>query len=129
VAASLGLTAQIAKLERIESRLERMAVAAEAGGSPNGVAVLSAQALRGIETGAKLAGLPGFAPIKTSEVAAGVPFSVTIQFSGGETVSISPARGAAAPPTIDADELGEAGTPAEPDPLSRLTRAFAAGSR
>jgi hypothetical protein len=62
IEATLGLRAQMAKLTSIEQRLERMATLAEGAGSSGGVAQLAAQQFRGIETGAKLAGVGGFAP-------------------------------------------------------------------
>jgi hypothetical protein len=92
VEAFFGLKAQAEKLQRIEDRLERMAVAAETNGSSTGVAALSAQALRGIETGAKLAALPGFVPQRlTGDTAPGTTFEVNIMFSDGkqETISVT----------------------------------------
>jgi hypothetical protein len=78
VEATLGLGAQIGKLNSIEERLERMAAAAEASQSTQGVAVLSGQQLRGIETGAKLAGVGGIAPRSAEAAVPGERFSVTI---------------------------------------------------
>jgi hypothetical protein len=91
--AMLGIAAQAAKLERIESRLERMAAAAEAGRSPTGVATLAAQQLRGVEVGSRLAGVGGYAPSRTANQApVGEKFSIIIQFSGGrrEEIAIIP---------------------------------------
>jgi hypothetical protein len=79
--ASLGLAAQVAKLERIEGRLERMAAVAEANQSTQGVAVLSGQQLRSVEVGSRLAGTGGFAAPKAGAVT-GVPFNLTINFVG-----------------------------------------------
>jgi hypothetical protein len=62
VEATLGLRRQMAKLDAIEQRLERMAQASEQAGSPVGVSQLSSQQLRAIETGAKLGGIGGFKP-------------------------------------------------------------------
>jgi hypothetical protein len=103
VEAFFGLKAQAEKLERIEARLERMAAVAEAGGSPTGVATLAAQQLRGIETGAKLVGLPGFVPARaTDHAVAGSKFEVNIVFTGaGRTESFTVATPLAA--TIDGD--------------------------
>jgi hypothetical protein len=105
VEAFFGLKAQAEKLQRIEDRLERMAVAAETGGSPSGVAVLSAQALRGIETGPKLAGLPGFVPARgADQVTAGTKFSVVIQLGDGIVERITTVDEPAHSRTIDADD-------------------------
>jgi hypothetical protein len=62
VEATLGLRRQVEKLAEVEGRLARMAARAEEGGSPTSVAQLAAQQFRGIETGARLARLPGFVP-------------------------------------------------------------------
>lgn len=87
---AIGMSAQVAKLIAIEQRLERMAAASETNGSATGVAVLSAQALRGIETGAKLAALPGFVPQRSIEGVSGeAKFAVHIVFSNGVNESIS----------------------------------------
>jgi hypothetical protein len=97
VEAYFGLKAQAEKLERIEARLERMATLAEAGGSHNGVATLAAQQLRGIETGARLTGLPGFTPAAQVGGSPGVRpvFSVNILFSSGrqETIAVTAVPG------------------------------------
>jgi hypothetical protein len=132
VEAFFGLKAQADKLTVIESRLERMGVVAEAGQSPTAVATLAGQALKAIEVGGKLAALPGFVPARTTEQAAGMAFSVVIQFSGGETVSITPSQVAAPPTTIDAEpDDAKDDTPADQDPpqpsISRLARAFGGG--
>jgi hypothetical protein len=83
VAAAIGLQAQVAKLTAIEARLERMAVQAEEAGSPTAVAVLSGQALRGVEVGSRLAGTGAYAPQRGVEQAGtGASFSVQIVFSG-----------------------------------------------
>jgi len=58
----LGLRAQTEKLAAIEQRLERMSALAEAGASAQGVAQLTAQSLRSIEVGSRLAGVGGYAP-------------------------------------------------------------------
>jgi hypothetical protein len=62
IEATLGLRRQMEKLTSIEQRLERMATLAEGAGSSAGVAALAAQQFRGIETGARLAGIGGYAP-------------------------------------------------------------------
>ncbi len=88
--AVLGLKAQAEKLERIESRLERMAAAAEAGGSANSVAQLTAQQLRGIEVGAKLASVGGYAPARLAgDGGAAAPVQISINFSGGHSETIT----------------------------------------
>jgi hypothetical protein len=93
-------------LERIESRLERMAVTAEANQSAQGVAVLSAQQLRGVETGARLAGIGGFAPARAADQAVpGQTFSVKILFSGtGQTETITTLLEDKRSPAIDAHQ-------------------------
>jgi hypothetical protein len=63
IEARLGMKAQMAKLDRIEARLERMAEASEQAGSPIGVSQVSSQQLRAIETGAKLGGIGGYKPV------------------------------------------------------------------
>ena len=109
VAAHLSLQAQVKKLEIIEARLERMAVQAEAGGSPAGVAVLSAQALRGVEVGSRLAGIGAYAPPRSPTQPAYVPnrFAVNIVFSGAgrtETIAL-----ASAPPADIGSDVSEGG--------------------
>ena len=105
VDALLGLQAQAAKLQGIEDRLERMAAVAETNNSTNGVAQLAAQQLRGVEVGAKLAGVGSYAPQKPAASAAGGVFSVNILFSNGVQETITTV---AAPPSF----TGEGGTEA-----------------
>jgi hypothetical protein len=125
---AIGLAAQIAKLAAIESRLERMAVAAETNGSSTGVAVLSAQALRGIETGAKLAALPGFIPQRLGgDTQPGQVFEVSIHFSGtGKTETISMSTPAATRPVVDMDPAGQddqdPNDPIDPDAPAELLK-------
>jgi hypothetical protein len=93
VEATLGLRAQMAKLTSIEQRLERMATLAEGAGSSTGVAQLAAQQFRGVETGARLAGIGGFAPsAQTASRPSVVPvFSITMVFPSvgrQETISL-----------------------------------------
>jgi hypothetical protein len=109
VEAFFGLKAQAEKLQRIEDRLERVAVLAEESASPNAVAQVAAQQMRGIEVCAKIAGVGAYAPARASDPGAGgQTFAVNILFSNGETVSIATTPGAA--PTAefaageDADE-------------------------
>jgi len=87
--AVLGLRAQAEKLQRIEARLERMAEIAEKSGSPNGVAVVVSQQLRGVEVGAKLAGVGGYAPQKTPGTGAAAAFSLTINLPEGHSATIT----------------------------------------
>jgi hypothetical protein len=98
--AVLGLRAQAEKLERIENRLERMAVAAETGGSANAVSQLSAQQIRSVEVGARLAGVGGYAPRAVGEGATQAPVSITFNFDSGQTESFTvlPQQPAPSPP-------------------------------
>jgi hypothetical protein len=91
VEATLGLRRQVEKLSAVEERLERMATLAEGAGSSGGVAQLAAQQFRGIETGARLAGIGGFVSASQS---VGQPntapvFSIVIQFSNGRQEAIN----------------------------------------
>ena len=88
VEAFFGLKAQVAKLQRIEDRLERMAALAETNDSAHGVAQVAAQQLRGVEVGARLAGAGGYAPQKAASGTEGGVFAVNIIFPGGVTESI-----------------------------------------
>lgn len=107
VAAAIGLQAQVRKLEMIESRLERMATAAEDTGSFSGVAVLSAQALRGVEVGSRLAGAGAYAPQRGEQAGAGASFSVQIVFSGsGHTETFT----TSSRPIIDSEDFKERDT-------------------
>jgi hypothetical protein len=82
VIASLNLAAQANKLATIESRLERMSHAAEASGSAAGVAALSAQALRSVEVGSRLASTGGYAAPRTvGQPGEGRTFSIEIVFA------------------------------------------------
>ena len=136
--AVLGLKAQAEKLTRIEDRLERMAAIAEQNGSPNGVATIAGQQLRGVEVGAKLAGVGGYAPQKAQGAERGQPFVINFMFSGGRTESL--AFGAPVDraglidggaeqghgDTLDAEALPDAHPPS-PE-LARLMAAFGAHS-
>ena len=89
IEATLGLRAQTEKLGAIEQRLTRMADVAEAAGSASGVAQLSAQSLRSIEVGSKLAGVGGYSHDRAADQnAQQEKFSVTIVL-GGQTTRIT----------------------------------------
>jgi hypothetical protein len=89
--ATLGLRRQVEKLCAIEARLERVAGAAEAAGSPTGVATIAGQQLRSVEVGSRLAGLPGFVPATQAIGQPGTApiFSVNIIFSNGRSEEIN----------------------------------------
>ncbi len=105
VEAFFGLKAQAEKLQRIEDRLERMAALAEDNQSPNGVAQVAAQQLRGVEVGAKVAGVGGYAPARAADQAAGgQTFSINILFGNGTVERITTVADFHQQPTIDAFE-------------------------
>lgn len=111
IEATLGLRRQMEKLTSIEERLERMATFAEGAGSPTGVAALAAQQFRGIETGARLAGIGGFAPAAQAGAPprAGPVFSITMVFpSAGrqETISVVESRPAIENAVTDREDGG-----------------------
>jgi hypothetical protein len=101
--AVLGLRAQAEKLERIESRLERMAVAAETGGSANAVSQLSAQQIRSVEVGARLAGVGGYAARPAPDAAMTVPVSITFNLGDGRVETMTVAPRMPAPNSVDID--------------------------
>ena len=84
VDAFFGLKAQAEKLQRIEDRLDRIAVVAEANQAPGAVATVAAQQLRAVETGSKLAGAGGFAAPKSIGAGGGAQFNLIIQFGDHE---------------------------------------------
>jgi hypothetical protein len=98
--AVLGLRAQAEKLQRIEARLERMAELAEQNGSPGGAAIVAGQQLRGVEVGAKLAGVGGYAPQKGSGPGIPSTFTLVINLPGAEPTTITA-------PAVPTDELPE----------------------
>lgn len=69
VEAFFGLKAQADKLQRIEDRLERVAVLAEESASPNAVAQMAAQQLRSVEVGNRLAGIGGYGTARANNSA------------------------------------------------------------
>jgi hypothetical protein len=91
VEATLGLRHQIEKLAAIEARLERMSATAEQAGASAAVAQLASQQYRGIETGSRLAGLPGFTQPTQAAGQSSSPrvFSVNIIFSNGRREEIN----------------------------------------
>jgi hypothetical protein len=98
VIASLNLAAQANKLATIEGRLERMSVAAEATGPSAGVAALSAQALRSVEVGSRLASTGGYAASQaTSQQGEPRMFSISIVFAGSGRTEESTSRNTTAP--------------------------------
>jgi len=109
------LKAQAEKLERIESRLERMAAVAEAGGSANAVSQLAGQQIRAVEVGAKLAGVGGYAPSRPAgDGAPAAPVVISFNFAGVgrmDTMTINDAAGA---PVLDECDHAEADDAAEP---------------
>jgi hypothetical protein len=101
---SLGMRRQLAKLDTIESRIERLADAAEKSSSAGAAAQLAAQQFRGIETGARLAGLTGYRPVSAPAPPANnrPVFSVNIVFRGaGRTESINVASPPEGPAEIE----------------------------
>ncbi len=102
--AFLGLKAQAQKLEKIEARLERLAVQAEAAKSANSVAQIAAQQLRSVEVGAKLAGAGGYAPAKAPADGAKRGFAVNI-ILGGERHEVITV--AAEPLTVEGETIGD----------------------
>jgi hypothetical protein len=96
-------------MQVIEARLERMANDAEEAKSSAGVAQLSAQQFRGIETGARLAGISSFTPTRMGADPAGetMAFAVNIVFaSAGKVESITtvaPSTQRPHVPVIDVD--------------------------
>jgi hypothetical protein len=126
---ALGVARQAEKLARVEDRLERMATLAEQNGSPGQVATLSAAQLRAVETGAKLAGVGGFAPQKAQGVESGQSFVVNFHFSGARTETVACGVPAEPAPVIDGgaedvedDEARDA--PPPPPEMSRRAAAF-----
>ncbi len=103
--AVLGLKAQAEKLERIEARLERMAVAAETGGSANAVSQLSAQQIRSVEVGARLAGVGGYAARPGPDAAMQVPVSITFNLGDGRVETMTVAPRMPAPNSVGIDVL------------------------
>lgn len=113
IAAALSLPRQVEKLVAIETRLERMAAVAEAGQSPASVATLSAQQLRGVEVGSRLAGVGSYAPQRgVDQIAAGMKFEVSIVFSDARrTESFS----TTASPVIDSRDFEDRGEDQDAD--------------
>jgi hypothetical protein len=86
----LGLKAQAKKLDSIEQRLERMAVMSEQEKSASSVAQLSAQQLRSVEVGSRLAQTGGYAaPRNVGPSGEGSKFSITIVLGDGRDVKIN----------------------------------------
>jgi hypothetical protein len=88
-AAFLSLDGIAADLRATCERLERQAVGAEQDGQRLAVAALSQAQIRSAETRAKLSGVGGYAPPRTTEVPAREKFSIVIQFSGGRSEEIA----------------------------------------
>jgi hypothetical protein len=86
-----GLPASARRLTRLQGRLESAMGKAEAAGSATALAQLSAQMLRSIELGARLAELPGIIPSRENATGShGTPFSVTFSFAGSEPFAVRP---------------------------------------
>jgi hypothetical protein len=100
VEATLGMRRQMEKLDAIEQRLERMAAAAETASSSAGVAQLSAQQLRSVEVGSRLAGTGGYkSPSVVSPMAEKATVSIEFVFQNApnETLALT------GRPVIDGD--------------------------
>jgi hypothetical protein len=100
IEATLGMRRQMEKLSAIEQRLERMAAAAEISNSSASVAQLSAQALRSVEVGSRLAGTGGYkSPSVVSPVAEKATVSIEFVFQNApkETIALT------GRPVIDGD--------------------------
>ena len=106
VDAYFGLKAQAEKLQGIEDRLERMATLAEGNKSPTTVATVAAQQIRSVETGARLAGVGGYAPQKGVGVGDCQMFQVNIVLSSGERISVATGQ-PSTPPTLEASAIDD----------------------
>jgi hypothetical protein len=97
----LSLSAIVGDLKSAAERIERASGKAEENGQMNAVAALSGQAIRAVETRAKLGSVGGFAPQKNRDGGeAAAPFSLTIHLAGRtEKLELTPIN--AAPQTID----------------------------
>ena len=124
VNAALGAPRQAEKLIRIEDRLERMAALAEANGSPGQVATIATAQLRAVETGARLAGVAGYALQKAQGAGDQPAFVVNFHFSGGRTESLAFGAPAGQPHTIDGEaERAEDGDAADAEGLDDVALA------
>jgi hypothetical protein len=101
--AYLTLGAIVRDLQRVQSRLEAAADRAAEADLHTGHAALAGQWLRGAELRTRMAGLDRSG--RAAEEAR--RFSISIIFSGGETVSIAPVPGAASGEIIDAEPEDE----------------------
>lgn len=98
-ASYLTLGAIVKDLQRVHARLEAAADRAAEADLHTGHAALAGQLLRGAELRTRMAGLDRQGK-PADEVRT---FSISIVFSGGETLSISPVPGTAPPASIDAE--------------------------
>jgi hypothetical protein len=98
----LTLGAIVGDLRRAADRIERTSGKAEEAGQMTAVAALSGQAIRAVETRAKLGSVGSFAPQKgRADGEAATPFSIVIHLAGRtEKLELTPINDAA-PPTID----------------------------
>jgi hypothetical protein len=96
----LSLGAVVGDLRRAADRIERTSGKAEEAGQMNAVAALSSQAIRAVETRARLGSVGGFASQKgRSDGEASVPFSITFHLGDRtEKLELTPVN---APHTID----------------------------
>jgi hypothetical protein len=112
--ATFGMPQQLDKVSKVEQRLERMAAAAETASSSTGVAQLSAQQLRSVEVGSKLAGTGGYKPPSVvSPTADKATVSIEIVFASAprETIALT------GRPVIDGDLTDpNSETPVPPPP-------------
>jgi hypothetical protein len=98
--AAFGMPRQLDKVAQVEQRLERMAAAAETASSSAGVAQLSAQQLRSVEVGSRLAGTGGYKPPSVgSPMAEKATVSIEFVFQNApkETIALTSS------PVIDGD--------------------------
>jgi hypothetical protein len=127
--AFVALAGIVADLKKVHERLERTAEAAEQDGQRMAVAGLSAQQIRASEVRAKIGGVGGYGAREAAGQNAGVPFSVTINFSGGRTETISTTLASKAVQTIEgeADGMGDDGANIAPEwPVVPLNATLAA---
>jgi hypothetical protein len=82
-----------------------MAAAAETGGSANAVSQLSAQQIRSVEVGARLAGVGGYAARPGPDAAMQVPVSITFNLGDGRVETMTVAPRMPAPNSVGIDVL------------------------
>jgi hypothetical protein len=122
----LTLGAIVGDLRRAAERIERVSQTAEEAGQATAVAALTGQAIRTVETRARLGSVGGFAPQKgRGDGETATPFSITIHLAGRtEKLELTPIIDHVPTDAAPREEVARGSAASHDREIDQLARAF-----